>query len=583
MVQGKIYKEKIKEKGAQSTSNFSLKKADDGSKVCDIAATINHVEKMHHSMPKKDLEQYVKSLSCHKYKNMPRLISIKYKTKKHTKYRRKCKPCKNDYKNLLKWDWIRDKRSLIVDDTRNELDDYEDNEKFNDTELHIMTAHDDWDNNAHINYITNSTKKSLNKYFYCKLQDEIFVTMWDSVSFICDQPHKKFNHSVSDYVWNTDRNEMLDHDNIVVEGSKIFIRDVAAKNFGTYVCSKGDAVVRSIKVTITSIPSFNIVFKPVYRTDSACTYKDLKEIQMLNSEISRECCGKYCSARIDEPICLKDRADGSSYVRPIVVISLNAIPNINCSCECKRNLQCSITRLLLSNMPPLAFVKVLISFDSMSMNKTLTPLLGSKRRSFVTHTLRRRDSNGHYEYHNIAAHMEPGNFDLVLLCSAGFYLLSEQKICVVCPSNTFSEEGDNTCRTCPQGTRAAPGSRSCRLAHQRLRRFVWNTNEWSITTFCVLALSAFAICYGAIRLLPRACRSQGNNTCNSRGNTRLGRRKPCQKSPSRRSVSPSHVILSRLLQGSITSSRATDSQENRFELWKEKNTLPPLPPIDFDL
>ncbi|XP_045764391.1 uncharacterized protein LOC123866757 [Maniola jurtina] len=676
-IQEKNYKDKMKEKDTQNTSNFSLKEADDRNNICDIAATINHVEKMHDSMPKEDFEQYVKSLSCHKYKNMPRYISIKYNTiTKHTKYHRKRKTCRKDYKNILKWDWIRDKRSLIVDDTRVELDDYEDNEKSNNTEPH-KAAHDVWHNNAHKKYSSHGSNKKDNKsieiitirdkhnqkyfddskhrvrkrsllslnssrnekdyhraidhnkrtglkepfyelYFKRKggiyqqsydrrkrsnmnnltdlrrdlqnlpplrpLSDEIFVTMGDPVTLDCHQPGNRPNYSVSDYIWNTERDEMLDHENIVVDGSKVFIRDVAAKNFGTYVCSKGNAVIRSLKVTIISIPSFNIVFTPVYRTDSACTYKELKAVQMLNSEISRECCGKYCSVRIDEPICLKDREDESSYLRPIVVISLNAIPNISCSCECKRNLQCSITRLLVSNMPSLAFVKVLIIFDSMSTNKTLTPLHGSKRRSFVTHTLRRKDSNGHYEYRNIAARMDPGNFDLVLLCPAGFYLISEQKICVVCPSNTFSEEGANICRTCPQGTRAAPGSKFCRLQHLRWGRFVWNANEWSIATFFALALSAFAICYGAIYLLwRRACRSQGNNTCNSRGNTRLGRTKPCQKSPRRRSGSPSHVILSRLLRGSMTSSRATDSQENRFELWKEKNTLPPLPPIDFDL
>ncbi|CAG5005661.1 unnamed protein product [Parnassius apollo] len=51
----------------------------------------------------------------------------------------------------------------------------------------------------------------------------------------------------------------------------------------------------------------------------------------------------------------------------------------------------------------------------------------------------------------------------------------------------------------------------------------------------------------------------------------------------RRPLSPSRVLLERLFKRSPSSSRATDSQETRFGMRKERNGPPPLPPIDFDL
>ncbi|XP_039749235.1 uncharacterized protein LOC120626022 [Pararge aegeria] len=301
---------------------------------------------------------------------------------------------------------------------------------------HVVDMHDIMPNQDFEQYIKSMScqqYKSIPNY----ICDEIFAMIGDTVSIDCHQPDYNSNQTVSNYVWSTGRQEILDHENISINGSKVFLKEVGIQNAGTYICTKGHAVIRSTKVTIISIPCINIVFTPVYRIDAACSYK----------------------------------IDDSSYIKPIVVISLNSIPHINCSSECRRNLYCSLARLLVSNMPSLAIIKVLLSFDGMRINKTLSPLIGMKRKTFVTHTLRRKDYNGHREFHNTAHNMDPGNFNLVLLCQAGFYLLSKQKICVVCPSNTFAKEGDNICKICPYGSLAAPGSKSCHLPHLRSRRF----------------------------------------------------------------------------------------------------------------
>ncbi|CAG9560281.1 unnamed protein product [Danaus chrysippus] len=153
-----------------------------------------------------------------------------------------------------------------------------------------------------------------------------------------------------------------------------------------------------------------------------------------------------------------------------------------------------------------------------------------------------RDANGHREYHSLAADMDPNSVNVVLLCSAGFYLVVGQKICAVCPPNTFSLEGENVCRNCPQGSSSEPGSRSCRLSlHSRKYRCPWKYECGAAV--CMLSC-VIACCYTVLRLL-------------------------------RQPVSAKEIKTNRKTR--------QDSQETRFELWKEKNTLPPLPPIDFEL
>ncbi|RVE53777.1 hypothetical protein evm_001669 [Chilo suppressalis] len=53
--------------------------------------------------------------------------------------------------------------------------------------------------------------------------------------------------------------------------------------------------------------------------------------------------------------------------------------------------------------------------------------------------------------------------------------------------------------------------------------------------------------------------------------------------PTARPLSPSRVILTKFFRASRTSTKATDSQETKFALWKVKKVPPALPPIDFDL
>lgn len=75
-----------------------------------------------------NFEVYVKTVPCYKYKTLPSHIVLKYNSKniyrRHQKSRRKF--TKSSINKEVKWNWIRNKRSFILDDTRVDNDDYED-------------------------------------------------------------------------------------------------------------------------------------------------------------------------------------------------------------------------------------------------------------------------------------------------------------------------------------------------------------------------------------------------------------------------------------------------------------------------
>ncbi|XP_026742129.1 uncharacterized protein LOC113504162 isoform X2 [Trichoplusia ni] len=168
-------------------------------------------------------------------------------------------------------------------------------------------------------------------------------------------------------------------------------------------------------------------------------------------------CGDVCSVRIDEPVCQKDRATNSSLLRTTAVLSLGP-QRVNCSVQCRRDLISSLVVLSAANTPVLSSVGVVISKDG--VNGTLKPCTRLVR-PVVTHTLRKKDSNGHREYHKLSTNLLPGKLNVVLICPAGYYLMHENKICASCPPNTSSAVGDNTCTECPRGTRAEPGAAVC--------------------------------------------------------------------------------------------------------------------------
>ncbi|XP_061378027.1 uncharacterized protein LOC116765750 isoform X2 [Danaus plexippus] len=570
----------------------SLKEAgEDGfDHICDISTTVAFVTKLQKSILNHNFENYVKNIPCHKYKRAPKYFTIRSCIRKPSKMLQKrlhqLKFLGNMRGNRFrKWDWIRDKRT-VNDETRVEDDTEEGckhkplrlfsnylsgtrkqkkNSDFNGNFIQLL----DGENDYYENFIRGKDGiygKSLKRRKRLDADmselneglqnlpplrpsiDEIYAMLAESITFDCNTSESTKNR-YSNYIWTTDRVGLLDYKNVIVDGSKVYIKNVQTNNSGNYLCNTDNAIIRNIKLTVIELPTIDIVFTPLYEIES-CSYENLKNLQKLGKLMSLFTCKKECSARIDEPICLKDSMDGSILIRPIVVMSVKRQANINCSAKCERDFHCSKALLLAKNAPALASVKVLI-YDN-DTKRILFPLR-EKRRSFVTHTLRQKDANGHREYHSLAANMDPNSVNVVLLCSAGFYLVVGQKICAVCPPNTFSLEGENVCRNCPKGSSSEPGSRSCRLSlHSRKYRCPWKYECGAAV--CMLSC-VIACCYTVLRLLrqPVSAKEIKTSRKTRQGFSNINHEKKQKCRP----LSPSRVILSRLLQASFSSSRAT--------------------------
>ncbi|CAK1593572.1 unnamed protein product [Parnassius mnemosyne] len=618
--------------------------------ICDIDSTVAHIQEMFQKLSKNDFGKYVKNISCFKYKKAPSAFYIKatsMQSKKRSKFHSKTGHVHTNLtKKILNWNWIRDKRSsqpnsdaygdfINAKDFGNDyFDDFDDESKGFEVEnlkgnlqYALRDEKEDYDKlyldgDGVYRRRENERKKRgavdmtdvvnglRNLPPLRPLIDEIFVIRGDSTTIQCNAsgfPLYSYSNlsNFDQYTWSAERKAMLQYSNTKLFGPTISIVNIQPRNFGTYTCYKDKSVIRSVKLNVIVIPDFNVVFTPLYKCQSECTYEDLMNIQKLGPMMSKAMCSgddEPDSIRIDEPVCMSNK-ENENVLKPTVVMKSSPQPTIECSPECQRDLKCSLALLWASNAPSLAFVKVVIFYDD--FNKTLTPLDTCDSDLTTVMALKKKDSNGHHEYRRLVLDMEPGNVDVVVTCPAGFYLLADQKICAVCPADTCSLAGENTCTACPRGTHAPPGSCACRLAfgphrpnvlllppHAKcvdrveatlrgdVQQWQW---QWQVCAWQWCVVVCGVVCGGCVALALSTRRLRGQCEppatlsvpgCLSAAQTQGRVRRP---------LSPSRVLLERIFKRSPSSSRATDSQETRFGMWKERNGPPPLPPIDFDL
>ncbi|XP_075988024.1 uncharacterized protein LOC142984354 [Anticarsia gemmatalis] len=567
--------------------------------ICDLQATFNRVTRLHKQLNGKSFESFVKNIPCFRRKRLKKSLFVHYRS------------------GGMKWDWVRSKRSIGRAKLRSNgiggiyCDVYETFVKGDDGIYRIVGRKK-----------RNAARRAMDVKLRIlprlkTSENDRYVMVGDSVTLDCRPRHQRTAALRPRYSWKTDRKNMLDHDNVEVDEFTVTIKKAGARNSGRYTCQLDQVIQKDIRVNVVTLPAFDMVFLPTYRTKSECTYEDLKAIQHLGHTMSKEIgCGNVCSIRIDEPMCQLDRGTNHSVIKSTAVLSM--IPqHVKCSVQCRRDLLSSLVRLAVANLPALARMRVVLNKDG--VNETLRPCRDISR-PMATHVLRKKDSSGHREYHKLSSRIQPGQIHMVTNCDAGFYLLPSQKICVSCPANTSSSVGDNTCTPCPTGTSSEPGATRCHGDYNRLRRYEvrmlhvykkklyrvshnstiirdrmkgqvipvlgwWWYPPCGYAMACVAVVCACSCCVALalmVHLLSRAA-DEGEELRAARA-TKPPEVVSRYVHAARRPLSPSRVILARFFRPSLTSSRATavDSQETKFELWKERNIPPPLPPIDFD-
>ncbi|XP_063835625.1 uncharacterized protein LOC135084814 [Ostrinia nubilalis] len=398
--------------------------------VCDIDSTFKRVQEMLKSLPRKEVEQYIANKTCDKFKKLPNYFLIEIAHRKRRKKMKKYEE-RTSTERALKWDWIRNKRSINYDEIESKEKSDNKNRIPNKNKIEesnkIVNAKCNDTNTKEENKLVDSIKfiKEDNEYFeelerdkfgiyrskkkrrkradgineletgmsnltFSSKPNESYIMLGDTVIIQCAS--NKINvHEDNELRWLTDRKDMLTYDNVIVDGPKLMIKEVEARNLGEYTCKKGNTAQRKVRLTIITLPKFKVVFNPVYVIDQTCTYDDLRAVQLLGPMMGKEICSEdqLCGVQIEEPVCLQDRVSSTAYVRMTAKMSVLPGQGVECSARCRRDLHDSLALMAAADAPALAAVKVMIMYDD--MNKTLVPSSSSdSRRTIITHTLRRK-------------------------------------------------------------------------------------------------------------------------------------------------------------------------------------------------
>ncbi|XP_037296071.1 uncharacterized protein LOC119189712 isoform X2 [Manduca sexta] len=342
---GKKISTKKKAKTQHHTTSLG-READDSitePRICNIKATRQHILDIRKEMPIKDFEEYVTNVSCQKYESVPKAIFIG-----KTRY--------NDNKNMRKWCWIRDRRSLFRSKSKPKGTAKRISRVISsEFEVFYRGEHGIYKQNMRSKRCAGS-RDSLNELrnlprFYDS-ENEIYALAGDKVNISCFDDSKQ---TINDrppvkYAWKAERDCMLDYNNVVVDGDVINIVGVQAKNNGYYIC------------------------------------KDLKRLELLGPEISKEVFQRQSYVKIDSPVCLEDKTDGKIKIRALASVDCRR-PAVDCSVSCRRDLQTVFASMCAENVPALATIGVMLLRDG--VNYTWRPSKYHKR-SVITRSLRGR-------------------------------------------------------------------------------------------------------------------------------------------------------------------------------------------------
>lgn len=107
--------------------------------ICDIHATLNHVLYLQQTLPKSDFERKIQNLTCFYFKRLPKYFYVEAWRQRVRKQNQKPKGIDDTVSKVIKWDWIRNKRSLLS--FFGNEDDLDNDKEFEDPEMYSNDEH----------------------------------------------------------------------------------------------------------------------------------------------------------------------------------------------------------------------------------------------------------------------------------------------------------------------------------------------------------------------------------------------------------------------------------------------------------
>ncbi|CAH2007062.1 unnamed protein product [Acanthoscelides obtectus] len=272
---------------------------------------------------------------------------------------------------------------------------------------------------------------------------DLVVLPGSSVNIACQNMADNVAGELStSYAWTFKKDVQRKGEVLANTESSLQLQNVEAKDYGNYTCSKtkNDKTEEFVhELQLITLPIYKITMEVSYSTSESCTLEleDTMYSYMPKIVSSKLCgdSGKVCEADVQRPRCTEMEENNLLEVTFIATINnfsgllLGAIAS-KCDINCKLKLYASAIKLVYKNFQIIKNLPVSLQL-------------------------------------NAKAHLIPRSADklskFTILCAGGYGLEKEkQRVCVMCPRNTFSSDDGSFCKFCPNGQyQPEPGSKSC--------------------------------------------------------------------------------------------------------------------------
>ncbi|KAL1514278.1 hypothetical protein ABEB36_003560 [Hypothenemus hampei] len=237
-------------------------------------------------------------------------------------------------------------------------------------------------------------------------------------------------------------------DTLLQEKSEVLtLHDVTSKNVGNYTCSPENSEKKNWhKLEIVTFPTYEVQINIFYTINDSCSLQTGDILYMkLSKIVAPILCSKtndFCNFDMDRPRCLT-REDNNFYnVSMRIKTNQDFILSIKTECDinCKLSIYENVAGIIYKNCDNLQHVPIHLEVEK-SYEIDFIPHIDGKQKSAII----------------------VSSPKIAVSCLSGYGLeIKRQRICVLCPSQTFSGENEAFCIRCPAGKyQPEPGSKEC--------------------------------------------------------------------------------------------------------------------------